>query len=177
MKVQLYFYTKFVFTGNRLHDFDVVVTNTRPRGAVPAYAAANVCVYRKAAFHGRLNLRCGRRVSGRYVMVRLRQAKKQYLTLCEVDVYATAGKFGARAETSQLSSLMVSAFLKNTSQVIIFDPDISSHRVSMKNDIGYFSSTLAILVPFSFFSVPSTWTKGGMCIHVIDIVCLCSNIN
>ena len=76
------------------------MTNTRPRGAVPAYAAANVCVYRRAAFRGRLNLRCGRRVSGRYVMVRLRQAKKQYLTLCEVDVYATAGKFGAHAEYS-----------------------------------------------------------------------------
>ena len=82
-------------------------------------------------------------------MVRLRQAKKQYLTLCEVDVYATAGKFRAQLENEAiLTSTLFWSFSKNTSHLIVFVLDILfSQCVPVKNDKVYSHSTLA---PFSF---------------------------
>merc|ERR1719229_1816545 len=71
----------------RLRNYNVVVTNTRPAGATPAYGSANICAYRKNHHSGTLYLRCYKPISGRYVMIQLND--RQYLTLCEVEVYSS----------------------------------------------------------------------------------------
>ena len=74
-----------VFADERLNDFDIAVTDTKP----PAeFTNDQICVYQKAAFQGQKEFQCqGGAKTGRYVVIRLRdQGVGRILTLCEVGI-------------------------------------------------------------------------------------------
>ena len=74
-------------TGRRLRNFRVGVTNNNPRRVRPNINNYHLCSHhRGAAGRGQLlNLNCRRRLYGRYVIVQIHG--RQYLTLCEVQVF------------------------------------------------------------------------------------------
>ncbi|XP_064639810.1 fucolectin-1-like [Lineus longissimus] len=77
--------------GQRLANFDIVVVDTRP---VPnltlRYLKNQICAHQKGAVRqGKVGTyTCEKLVKGRYVAVV--QARTEYLTLCEVEVFGTA---------------------------------------------------------------------------------------
>ena len=76
-----------MIAGNRLRNFRVGVTNRHPRRVRPNHSNYHLCRHHGGAV-GRgqlLNLNCRRGLYGRYVIVQIHG--RQYLTLCEVDVF------------------------------------------------------------------------------------------
>ncbi|XP_064622615.1 uncharacterized protein LOC135484852 [Lineus longissimus] len=89
---------------NRLHKFEVLVTNSDPSDGDVKPISTNTCVSRSApmkAGEGRF-FRCKEPVSGRYVIVRKRD-RTSSLTLCEVEVYS--GKLKWQTTTPKVTAL------------------------------------------------------------------------
>lgn len=89
-------YSVFIIAG-RLQNYNVVVTDTRPAGDSPSYEASNICAFKKVTHSGTLDLECYKPISGRYVMIQLKD--RQYLTLCEVKVYASKRKWNIQQDS------------------------------------------------------------------------------
>jgi hypothetical protein len=74
-------------SGNRLRNFRIGVTDCHPRKKKPNLRNYRLC----SAYRGHLgrgqtrNFRCRRTLYGRYVIVQL--VGREYLTLCEVEVF------------------------------------------------------------------------------------------
>ena len=62
------------------------MTNTKPEGSSPKYTEGEVCGYRHKPVGKRLDLKCAAPKKGQYVMIQ--HQFKEYLTLCEVEVYS-----------------------------------------------------------------------------------------
>jgi hypothetical protein len=78
------------FSEERLSQYYVVVTETRPADENPAFGNDNICAYRQDTHQGALTLKCYKPITGRYVTIQLQ--KTDYLTLCEVKVYSGEGE-------------------------------------------------------------------------------------
>ena len=74
--------------GNRLRNFRIGVTNRNPRRVRPNVGNYQLCShYGGAVGRGQLlNLNCRRALYGRYVIVQIVN-RREYLTLCEVEVF------------------------------------------------------------------------------------------
>jgi hypothetical protein len=71
---------------DRLKDFDVGLTNIDPSKTAPVASSYSLCAHYTGYFSNTANIDCSPDVvPGRYLVVRL--PVKQYLTLCEVEVY------------------------------------------------------------------------------------------
>ena len=75
----------------RLHNFQVGLTSTRPTTATdPQQSPHVVCLNYTGAFpFGRDMLKCNKTVRGRYLFIQImdRNSTNSYLTLCEVEIY------------------------------------------------------------------------------------------
>jgi hypothetical protein len=78
------------FPANRLRNFKILVTDTRPRTG-HKLSGVRLCTYHRGVVGkgATKKLTCRGVVAGRYVAVQ--QARSQPLTLCEVRVFGTKG--------------------------------------------------------------------------------------
>ena len=77
-----------IISGNRLANFHIIVTNTPPRsGRKLNFKRGEICAYKRGAVRqGKAeSFRCRPGKRGRYVAIV--QSRREWLTLCEVEVF------------------------------------------------------------------------------------------
>ena len=111
------------FTAERLVDFDVTVTNSRPPAA---YGTDRVCQTQTARFTGQLTLFCENPLQGRYIAVRFHDKNKQrILTICELEIL-----YGRKYLTENMT-VVTSFSTAQAGTTIMLVPDQGSDPVSL----------------------------------------------
>ena len=80
------------FSGDRLHNFEIIVSPDRPSQARQHYPESEVCARGTETFSGTRTFHCKKAMIGEYVVIRFTDREGRALTLCEVEVEGTKAK-------------------------------------------------------------------------------------
>ena len=88
------------------------MTNTEPTHTGQDFADEEVCASREETFEGTMEFVCAKPLTGRYVVIRFTDSADRGLTLCEVEVDATAatGELRTKEKGKSILTPYISVF-------------------------------------------------------------------